>query len=919
TAGTGTNPPRLTVAWGGDYADMTVKVTVTAADKLTTEDYYIRLTRGNSAAVAYPPLLAAGQGVREDGSTGYVTLVSDKPAEYFFAVAEAGGQAPEMDASGSGMAVSQFGQITLPITGLSGSGAKDVYVTAKNGGDVGNLVKITLPGAEGEPGDGDDDDDDEPTADWQEALESVLAYLRTRVGSPEFGSVGGEWVVLALARGGYEDVDYYDGYYSRIQALLNGKDSAKLDANKSTENARLIVALTALGVDASAQEVGGSDLLVPLSDMSWVRRQGINGPIWALIALDTAPYLENSGLRQDLVNEILAWEIPGGGWSLTSAANADITAMALQALAPYMAQPLVSEAVARGLAKLSALQQADGGYQNQGQGMSMTGGPESIAQAIVALTALGIDPLDESAGFVKPGGDLISALLRYYLEDGCFNHEVGGNANGMATEQGAYALVAYDRFVSGRNSLYDMRDAVKLVTDNVTPAVTDKTALIAEIARAETLRGSDYTSASWSAMQIALNNAKTVAADVNTTQAAVDNAASLLASAISNLRAPDPAAQQKHVWISVTDHGATGGQASVYFSLAELEMNDNETAFSILQRTGLDIRTATYNQYAGVYVEAINGFGEFSDGPLSGWMYSVNGVFPDYSASLYTLEDGDIVAWVYTRDLGKDVGGGFLGEGEDEQTNTGTPATGGGGAAGSSDGGGIVTIADATTPLSAFPGLVDILDGDTPLSGFVNWESPFADVKQGDWFCDAVAFAQTYGLMVGTADHAFSPNANLTRGMIVTMLWRMEEAPSVEFDAFTDVPADQWYAGAVAWAAANGLVAGYGGGLFGPDNDITREQLAAILMNYASYKGLAIAEGSYITAAYAKTYADAGAVSSWAQGAMKWANGLGLINGRTDTTLAPLGTATRAETAAILQRFVIQLTEAKAGAGEAQS
>ncbi|MCL1849042.1 MAG: S-layer homology domain-containing protein, partial [Clostridiales bacterium] len=565
---------------------------------------------------------------------------------------------------------------------------------------------------------------------------------------------------------------------------------------------------------------------------------------------------------------------------------------------------------------LSALQQEDGGYQNQGQGMSMTGGPESIAQAIVALTALGIDPLDESTGFVKPGGDLISALLRYYLEDGCFNHEVGGNANGMATEQGAYALVAYDRFVGGANRLYDMSDAAKLVSEDVEPAPVDKAVLENEIDRAEALHEADYTAASWADMASKLSAAKQVFADPDAAQDEVNAAKNALSNAIGALQRVTTSSEPKSTaYISVKDVNAKSGQKEIFFAGDSFEIEQGQTAYDLLVMTGLALRTSGHPDY-GLYVEAIDGFGEFDDGPGSGWMYKVNGAFPEYSSQLFTLRDGDIVEWLYTRDYGADLGKDMSGytDGDNEEDEDTTPGTTPGATPGGPGGGGLPGSSGAPVnggaATAAIPGLVSILDGQTPLSGFPGWANPFTDIKHDDWYYDAVAFAQTSGLMVGTGEGEFSPDTNLSRAMLVTMLWRLEAEPETEGMAFTDVAGDQWYAKAIAWASAKGVVSGYGGGLFGPNDQITREQLAAILLNYAKYKELAIADNTYETASYKASYDDAGSVSGWAAQSMKWANNLGLINGRTETTLAPLGTATRAETAAILQRFIQKVAAA---------
>jgi hypothetical protein len=178
---------------------------------------------------------------------------------------------------------------------------------------------------------------------------------------------------------------------------------------------------------------------------------------------------------------------------------------------------------------------------------------------------------------------------------------------------------------------------------------------------------------------------------------------------------------------------------------------------------------------------------------------------------------------------------------------------------------------------------------------------PFTDVKAGDWFYGAVEYAQTRGLMGGVGDNQFAPNTNLTRAMLVTILQRYAGAgsPTESGNTFTDVPAGRWYAGSVAWASANGIVNGYGDGLFGPDDDVTREQFAAILQNFARWLSLDVSKSADISG-----YEDAGKVSGWALGSMQWAFAEGLIAGRTETTLAPEGTATRAEAAAMLMRFI---------------
>ena len=176
----------------------------------------------------------------------------------------------------------------------------------------------------------------------------------------------------------------------------------------------------------------------------------------------------------------------------------------------------------------------------------------------------------------------------------------------------------------------------------------------------------------------------------------------------------------------------------------------------------------------------------------------------------------------------------------------------------------------------------------------------FSDVPAGSWYEEAIGFVTDRGLFQGTSDTTFSPELSMTRAMLVTVLWRLDGKPdSAAADGFDDVPGDQWYSEAVSWAAANGIVDGYGDGRFGPDDPITREQMAVILYRYCAVKGYETSEPADIS-----RYDDAESVSSWAREAMCWANAAGLITGMTETTLAPKETATRAQVATILMRFV---------------
>lgn len=176
---------------------------------------------------------------------------------------------------------------------------------------------------------------------------------------------------------------------------------------------------------------------------------------------------------------------------------------------------------------------------------------------------------------------------------------------------------------------------------------------------------------------------------------------------------------------------------------------------------------------------------------------------------------------------------------------------------------------------------------------------PFTDVNEGDWFYDVVLYAYDNGLMTGVSATEFAPNQTTTRGMIVSMLARLEGVTSAEDAGFADVAANDWYATAVNWAASVGVVNGYEDNTFRPNAPITREQMAAILYNYADYKGYDVSARADLS-----DYADAADVSSWAEDVLSWANAEGLINGMTTTTIDPQGATTRAQTAAMFERFL---------------
>ena len=286
---------------------------------------------------------------------------------------------------------------------------------------------------------------------WRKTHSDMLDTVKT-----DELTFGSEWLVIALARSGRDVPDSY--YDSVVKAVQSAK--GQLSDKKSTEYARTILALTAIGKDPA--DVGGYDLLAGLADMDDVTYQGINGAIFALLALDSGKYdvpaAAEGGTqvtRDGLVAYILAQQLSDGGWALSgTSADPDVTAMALQALAPYRTgDETVDAAVDKGVQLLSDMQLSDGGYSSWG-----TLNSESCAQVLIALATLGIDPASDSR-FVKNGLTVLDALLAYAVSGG-FRHTVDGEADAIATEQALCALTAYARLLDGKTALYDMTDVL---------------------------------------------------------------------------------------------------------------------------------------------------------------------------------------------------------------------------------------------------------------------------------------------------------------------------------------------------------------------------------------------------------------------------------------------------------------------------
>lgn len=290
-----------------------------------------------------------------------------------------------------------------------------------------------------------------------QVLTNTAAQVYRTVAHPQVGTVGGEWAVLGLARSGYAvPQSYYDRYYKAVEKQVRTRKGI-LDPYKNTEYSRVILGLTAAGFDP--RSVGGYNLTLPLGDFDKTVWQGLNGPIFALLALDCAGYdvprnpnAATQASRELYIKEILDRQLPGGGFALhpsLTSPDIDVTAMALQALAKYRDRADVAAAVERALHCLSAMR---GGFTVWG-----AQGSEGVVQVIVALCELGRGPDDPR--FTAQGRTLVDQLMAYRTADGGFARTIGGHRDQMATEQALYALAALHRWENGLASLYDLSEA----------------------------------------------------------------------------------------------------------------------------------------------------------------------------------------------------------------------------------------------------------------------------------------------------------------------------------------------------------------------------------------------------------------------------------------------------------------------------
>ncbi len=864
-------------------------------------------------------------------------------------------------------------------------------------------------------------------------IENASAYIDSQLENAHNSdgvSYGFEWYIISMLRAGKTiDSTILEEYYQSAETTV----STWTGNEKPTDVERTALALTVMGKDIT--DIGGVNMAEIIYNSSRLS-DGSNELAYALIALDAGNVeIPDTALwsRESIIEEILNFQAENGGFGLydNTDADVDMTAMCLQALAPYQDNEIVKIAVDRAVVYLRNTLSSEYNYSEN----SLT-----TAQVLLALACLEIDVTDESNGFGDAENNIAKAIEMFRSAEGN-GYTYEGVINPMAAVQ---VLQAYDGYKKAHieNSFYwDFSEAgdnqaseepatpspsptPEAITPSPTPEITtaepiaiyvtiasngeivatkdggymaqapvtvsdinadgvltvDEALYIAHETYYDGGAGAGYSSytgmyglaiarlwgngtedapasagyylnnaSCWSLADVvsegdyltafnyydtafwsdkysyftenkrSVNCGSSVTITLNyngydpITYAPVttpvsgakviflesDNGEELTTNAEGQVTINIPSsAEDKAYYVMAYKEdksivpaicrvdvkkpsggsGSTVKTITAYISVKDPEgdtflkktaysVESGTTAFGLLMETGLDVET-TRSVY-GEYVSSIQGLAEFDDGKESGWTYKVNGRMPDYSASSYILSRGDYVEWIYTRGT------------DDESASDGS-----------------IGATPTPTPVSTET------PTEPPQKEFD--ENTFKDISADEWFYEGIKYVYINNLMDGMGS-GFEPDVTMSRAMLVTVLYRLSGSGEVDGEnEFADVNDGDWYYDAVLWAKENGIVDGITESKFAPNGEVTREQMALIFYRYCNYKGYDVSIASNL-----EGFSDVNNISPWALTAIQWANGIGLINGTSDSKLSPEETATRAQVATIFMRFCENIEEGK--------
>ena len=791
------------------------------------------------------------------------------------------------------------------------------------------------------------------TAIYEEYLNNVLEYVKAETYNPSLGSTYGEWAVLAEARGNVSASVWYDKYLSNMATTVaskNGKLDNTSTQTKHTEYSRVILALTSLGEDAT--KFTGSNgtvynLVEPLFEKNGstyrVSEQGNNGTAFALIALDSGNYYDNATgttARNAWIKSLCDAQINNGAWGIDAdfpGSNVDMTAMVVQALAPYCStNATVKAAVDKAVEWLSAEYQKTGDY----------GSSESAAQVIVALSALGIDAKTDSR-FQHNGISVLSNFLSYADPNSKgFLHDKQPNStvNQMASEQAAYTLVAYDRYVNGSKRLYDMSDVTKrenadaqavidminqigYVDESSYNAIAEARNAYNKLSAADKAKVENYNTltAAETSYKAILKQKRTEQYNLLKTHyddllsdktkkygtAAKKKLASILQQAQTDMNAAESCERVTAIYDqAVYDLDAVKpGDIEVTFRLiGALEatqdvdltkdsylpeyvtwvptktyaLQENATVYDLfteaMSDAGLRYIGAESNYVSTIYAPSCLGgyaLSEFTNGKKSGWMYTVNGKHPNQGLKNWTLNDGDVVIWHYVNDYSCEVADWF----NDSQY----PSLGDGSYYNS-----WLRARDITPEQYVDELLGKILT--VGKNGTVEPKLTLSHLGKSVTF----TFKPDKGYRVKDVKVDGKSVGAVTTYTVdkLTVSTRIEVTFTNGKLPFTDVRESDWFYDDVVFAYENGLFSGTSDTTFSPNTSMTRAMLVTVLYRLEGQPAVNGRSG-FSDVQYNGYYEDA----------VTWAADNGIVNGTSTSTFSPNVNVTREQMAAILYRY----------------
>ena len=661
------------------------------------------------------------------------------------------------------------------------------------------------------------------------------------------------------------------------QAMVDVAVKTMETSTKPGDLSKSIIALTAMGYDATkittdsgAALDGVAKLAESVSDEKNVGDFFIYTVPYVIIA-----FQQYSDAYQAQLDQWVAYTLKQKDSWMDTSWGTDSMAPIMLALAPYVeTNPDVKDAMDKAVTAMAAYQKKDGSV----------GNGASTGLAIAAVSALGMDPaafVNKTSGKSLVDGLLVNALAS---EDG-----FDSNAHSFGTEQGFRGLIALANYQEGKSyRLYDFSGqtlvpavatfwaknaAVSVKTIPADAAVVVKRGET-EVAVNDTHKAYDLAAGEYSyTVSCSGYQTKTGSFTVTEAEAAGHARKTIHVSLVSAGSGSGSGSKTVNVTVKVMVPPADQSKRYTYKHDSRSYTNLLTTTGKVTVTAGSSVRDAFvtaldrdkigYTEQSNGYFPTIGGWSEFERGEKSGWMYLVNGSMPSVAAQDYELTGNATVVWFYTDDYSNDYGSESW---DDDSSSSGTTTT-------------------PTTPT-------------TPANPVPDKAMSFTDVKSNDWYYSSVRYAYDNGLFSGVSHDSFGPGDSMDRSMLATVLYSLDGKPAAGKSGFADVADGAWYADAVAWAAEHGIVSGVGGGAFTPGGTITREQLAVMLYRYAQYKGYDVSKTADLSG-----YADQDKLSDWAAQAVQWACGSGLMNGRSAAQLAPEGTLTRAEAATMLKAF----------------